>query len=348
MYDTTLAPVANTDLKKPPSRKARYFFVVLAILFPLIVLLGFFPSWRDMKAGGLEVHWLTHVHAAIMTSWILVFLLQALFATAGQLKYHRQLGLLSIGLGGLVFIAMGAVTVHILIVNHPPEESFLFDLLLTAGFDMAKFGLFFIWGIWLRKKDAAAHKRLLTLATFVLLIAAVDRVYRTYGLPSLGMEYPDVTFVYLDLLLIPLFLYDLITIKRIHRITWIGSLIVIVLQFGVSMTWGSPSWHKFWFRVTAPLMEQVVEVHLSDAQSDPLLGDYESTFGLLTFSRDNGKLFVQFGGQSKVEIGARSETELFVKNETMNFHFVLGPDRNVTAATLKMIGRNYPMIKLTK
>jgi len=347
MDNFSIHPV-SADVKTGRFRKARYFFVAMAVLFPFIVWVGFFPSYQEMKAGGLEVHWLTHAHAAIMTSWILVFLIQALLAATGKLKYHRQLGLLSLGLGVLVLIAMGTVSFHILLVNHPPEESFLFDLLLTEGFEMASFGLFFSWGVWLRSKDTASHKRLLTLATFVLLTAAVDRAYRTYGFPSLGMEFPDVVFVYLDLLLIPMFLYDLITMKRIHRVTWIGSAIVVVLQITVSVAWGNPSWHKFWFRVTAPMMERVIEINLSDAQSELLLGDYESTFGKLTISRDNGKLFLQFSGQPRQEMRATSETELFVKDEIMKIHFVISPDRNVTKATLKIVGHNYPMMKLKK
>jgi hypothetical protein len=237
---------------------------------------------------------------------------------------------------------MGAVTVHFLIANQPPKGSFLFDLLLTIGYEMTSFVLFFTGGIWLRKKDTSSHKRLLTLATFVLLTAAVDRIA---WLPPLGMERPYVSFVYLDTLLIPLFVYDSITLRRVHGATWVGTTVIVVLQFAVTMLWGSPRWHQFGYTLTAPLMEKIVEVQLSDAQSDPLLGEYEGTLGRLTISRDNGKLYLQFNGLAREQLGARSETELFLKSESMHFYFVKGADGQVTKAMAKQVGRIYRMDK---
>ncbi len=331
---------------KPNTAKARYFFVGMAILFPVIVFLGFFPSYQSLNAGALEVHWITHIHSAVMTTWILLFLSQTILAATGNLKIHRRLGLISVVLGVLVFLVMGIVSFNIVIVNHPPEGSFLFDLLLTDFYEMLCFALFFTWGMLSRKKSPSAHKRLLTLATFVLLTAAVDRIQRNNSFPSLGMEYPAFSFIYLNTLLIPLFLYDLITLRRIHRITWIGTAIIILLQVTVSNAYGSPSWHKFWFELTAPLMEKVVEIKLSDAQIAPLLGDYESTLGNIIISRNNGKLYVQFNGDEKQEMGATSETELFLKEETMNFSFVKESDGKVTTAKAKAIGRIFKMTKV--
>lgn len=318
----------------------------MAILFPVIVFLGFFPSFQSLNEGTLEVHWLTHIHSAIMTSWILLYLTQTILAATGNLKIHRRLGLLSVVLGVLVFIVMGLVSFHILIVNCPPEGSFLFDLLLIDFYEMLCFALFFTWGMWLRKKSSSAHKRLLTLATFVLLTAAVDRIQQNNSFPSLGMEYPAFSFMYLDILLIPIFLYDLITLRQIHKITLLGTAIVILFQVAVSKAYGSPSWHKFWFELTAPLMEKVVEIKLIDAQSAPLLGKYESRIGHITISRNNDKLYVQFNGEEKQEVGATSETELFLKGETINFSFVKGADGKVVTANAKSIGRTYKMTKV--
>jgi len=341
-----LAVSSKIKRSKPNRQKARYFFVAMAILFPIIVFFGFFPSFQSLNEGTLEVHWLTHIHSVVMTSWILLYLTQTILAATGNLKIHRRLGLLSVVMGVLVFLVMGMVSFNIIVVNHPPQESFLFDLLLTDFYEMLCFALFFTCGMWLRKRSSSAHKRLLTLATFVLLTAAVDRILRNNSFPSLGMEYPAFTFIYLNILLIPLFLYDLITLRRIHKITLIGTAIVILFQIGVSTVNGSPSWHKFWFELTAPLMVKVVEVKLSDAQTAPLLGDYESTIGNITISQNNGKLYVQFNGNEKQEIGAASETELFLKGETMNFSFVKGSDDKVTTAKAEMIGRVYKMSKV--
>jgi len=334
---------ASNELKrsKTGTRKARYFFVFMAILFPVITFIGFYPSYRDMEAGTLKIHWLTHIHSAVMTSWLLLYLIQTLLAATGNIKIHRRLGMLAFGLGILFFIFMGIVSFHILIVNHPPEGSFLFDLLTLELFEMLTFGLFFTWGMLLRKKNAGAHKRLITLVTITLLFAPIDRM----GLPSLGLE-GSATFIYLDILLIPVFLYDLITLRRIHKFTWMGTAILIFLQVIASNALGSPSWHKFWFEATAPLMEKVNEIKLSNEQSLPLLGDYESAMGKITISRENDTLYVQFDGGEKAELGATSETELFLKGDVWTFLFTKGPDGNVAGAEAKIIGRTNKMTKV--
>ena len=336
--------ITNVTKTAPQTRAARYFFVAMACLFPVIVLLGFGSEYRDMTTGELKPHWLVHVHGAVMAGWILVFLAQAVLAARGYLKFHRQLGLLSVGLGVLVWLGMGMVTVHMLIANHPPEGHWFFDLCSAAVFLMAMFGVFFTWGILARKKDPAAHKRLLMLATLVTLQAAVDRIH---WLPLLGIGYPYVFMMYLDLMLIPLFLYDFVTLRRIHRITWSGLAIIVASQLSISALWGSPALHKFWFNLTAPLMEKVVEIKLGDAQTDPLLGEYKSeSFGKMTVSREGGRLHLQFTGQEKQEMGAINETRFFLRSDIGQYSFVKDARGAVTKAVLQLESETQEMPKM--
>ncbi len=288
----------------------RWFFVGMAGLFPIIAVLGFTPSYQAMAQGSLQVHWVVHVHGAIITSWLLVFFTQAILAAKGNFKFHRNLGLASVVLGLLVWIFMWIVSIHVLIANHPPVESFLFDLILMELNSIITFGLFFSWGMLIRKKDSAAHKRLLFLATIVLLQAAIDRMH---WLPMFGLDYPSVFFIYLDMLLIPLFIYDLLTLKRIHKISLIGVAFLIIVQLTVSTIWGSPAWRSFWFNLSAPLMEKVVKIKLNDTQTTALLGDYGDKNWQMNVRQDSGKLYLQLPDQPKFELGATAATELFVK-----------------------------------
>ena len=227
-------------------RPARYFFAVMAFLFLIISVVGFVPSYQAMYAGTRKfpIHWLAHVHGAFMTTWLLVFITQTLLAAKGHLKFHRQLGLLSVGLGVLIWISMWVVSVRALIGYNPPVGHFLFDVLIVQFYGIVLFGLFFTWGI-LERKNATAHKRLLFLATLVLMQAGIDRMH---WLPGLHMALYT-RFFYLDALLIPLFIYDWFILKRIHKVTWTGTLIYIVSQVTVVMAWGSLAWHNFWFNL---------------------------------------------------------------------------------------------------
>ncbi|ULQ53376.1 hypothetical protein [Flavihumibacter fluvii] len=343
-YPSTIS--SNLNKLKPNRGRARYFFVAMAILFPAVAFLGFFPSFEMMNEGALKVHWLTHAHSAVMTSWLLLFFTQTLLSVTGNLKFHRRLGLLSVVLAVLVLLMMGVVSFNLIITHSAPEGSFTFDLLIGGFYEMFGFALFFTWGMLSRKKNLSAHKRLMAMATIVLLEAAVDRIQLRNAFPSFGLAYPATNFIYADILYIPLFLYDWITLKRIHRATLLGTAIVFTCQIMVCTFYGSPSWHKFWYAQTAPLMKKVVEVELTDTQSAPLLGHYESNIGKIYISQDNGKLYVQFDGRQKQELCASSETTLYSKQEAILFSFVKGPEGKVESAQAEQIGRTYKMTRI--
>lgn len=321
-----VSPVASntTKITITHTRKGRYFFVKMAILFLIVALIGFIPSYQMIYSGQIKPHWFAHVHGAIMTSWLLIFLTQSILAAKGNLKFHRRLGLFSVGLGVIVWLAMGTASIRGRIAYPPPLEDFTWDILLIELSAMNLFGLFFTWGILVRKK-AAAHKRLLFFATLVLLQAAVDR---TRWLPGLDAAF-YVRFIYLDVLIIPLLIYDLITARRIHKITMIGSMIIIIVQIAVTNTLGSPAWHQFWFNRLAPFVEQVVEIKPSDAQTEPLLGDYGDKSWHMTVYRDDGKLYLQLPDQPKLEMAATAENEWFLRATIWKLSFIRGADGSV-------------------
>ncbi|QMU28148.1 hypothetical protein [Adhaeribacter radiodurans] len=289
------------------------------------MITGFLPDYQDLLSGKVKVHWFGHVHGAIMTTWLAVFLTQAILAARGNLKFHRKLGLLSLGLGIIVWLTMGVVTFRALISNNPPLADSQFDILFIQLYGLILFGLFFSWGMWMRK-NATSHKRLLLLATLITMQAAIDRIR---FLPGIHMAlFPR--FLYLDALLIPLFFYDWLTLRRIHKTTWLGTLFIVLLQVGIVMGWESPAWHRFWFNSISPFVEQVVEVKLNDVQADLLVGDYGDKNWHMTINREDNKLYLKLPEQPKWELGATSDTKLFVRTINWKLLFVKGADGQVT------------------
>jgi len=223
-------------------QRGKYFFVIMAAIFPVISLIGFIPSYVAMNAGEFNIHWSAHVHGALMVGWLIIYILQSWLALKNNFKFHRTLGLYSVALGIIIWCSMGTASARALIGYKPLIDSFLFDVLVIQLYGMLVFGLFFTWGILLRK-NGAAHKRLLFLATLVLMQAAIDRIHL--------LQVGPLPFVCLDLFLIPLFIYDKITLKRIHPITWTGLMVYIVAQATVIATFGSLAWHTFWFNLVS-------------------------------------------------------------------------------------------------
>jgi hypothetical protein len=302
----------------------RYFFVAMACLFPILVVIGFTPDYQDIRSGS--IYWFLHVHGAIMSSWILVFLTQTILAARGNFQFHKKLGLISVGLGVLVLLTISIAIIHAKIAYSPPQgDDDAWGILSLQLYGMILFGLLFTWGMLVRK-NAAAHKRLLLLATLILMQAAVDRIR---FLPGIGTAL-YVRFIYLDVLLIPLFIYDLLTVRRLHKITIIGVGCILFLQFAVQMAWGSPAWNKFAFNRFAPFMEQPVEIKLSDAQIDPVLGYYGDKKWKLAVFRDGGKVYLKLPDVPKFEMAATSETEWFLKVTTWRISFIKSADGRVT------------------
>lgn len=222
-------------------RPARYFFVVLAFSYALVAVAGFAPSYVEYFAGTLAIPPIAHVHGALMAAWLLLFIVQTGLAASGALKWHRKLGLAAIGLAVVIWISMAVVTVNVLVRDKPEVDSFLYDILPRQLAVMALFALFFVWGALVRRR-ASSHKRLLALATLVLLQAAVDRMrwLPEFGLPSF---WPYA--IRLDVLLIPLFVFDVVWFKRIHPVTLIGTVAILVAQTSIGLLEGSPAWHDF-------------------------------------------------------------------------------------------------------
>lgn len=70
----------------------------------------------------------------------------------------------------------------------------------------------------------------------MLLQAAIERMH---WLPMFGLDYPFIFFIYPDMLLIPLFIYDLLTLKRIHKIALVGAAYIAIVQLTVQQS-GAP------------------------------------------------------------------------------------------------------------
>jgi hypothetical protein len=317
--------LSSMDSKRMPARRGRYFFVSMAILLPILVALGFTPDYQEILTGKFKVHWSLHVHGAIMTIWLVIFLAQTLLVANGNIKRHRQLGQTGFVFGILVMISLIILTVRELISNNPPMPDGQFDILFIQLQGLTLFGVFFAWGMLVRQ-NAAAHKRLLLLACIVVMQAAVDRIRFLPGLHE--ALFPR--FLYLDLLLIPLFVYDWRTLKRIHAMTWFGALLICTSQIGIVLGWGSPAWHQFWFNAITPFVERPVEVILNDTQIGSIVGDYGDKKWHFTISHDAGKIYMQLPGEAKWELGAVSDTRLFVRIMNWKLTFIKDSDGNIT------------------
>jgi len=221
--------------RRPPWR---YFFVTLAIVYVVLALVGFIPSYFT----GPPVPVLADVHGVLLLAWLALFYNQARLALAGDMQKHRIFGLRSIALAAVIWVSMLAVTVTSMLRYQPELDSYLYDVLLVEFGLLLLFPVFAVWGFLARHRPEE-HRRLMALATLVLVQAGLDRMH--------WQPLPGPMLVWI--LLVPFYLFDLFTRRRIHFVTVTATALIVASHLAIIFLWGWPAWHRYWFGVVHSL-----------------------------------------------------------------------------------------------
>ena len=157
----------------------RRLFLAAAILFPLIVLVGFGRTYylKGLFDTPPLPSSLVHVHGLVMTAWVVLFISQVRLISSKRIRLHQKMGYAGIGLGALI-VATGLPTALRAAkygsASSPPEippPAFL----IVPLFDLVMFALFFGAAIYYRRRPAA-HKSLMLLTAVNFLPPALARI----------------------------------------------------------------------------------------------------------------------------------------------------------------------------
>ena len=150
----------------------------------MITLIGFQQFYLHGKAVGAreippKMFLLTVVHGIIMSSWIILFLVQTLLIVSGNRRQHIILG----RIGAVLAVAMIIIGVSMAIesVRVTPDAGVFRGLtrkqfLAVPLTDTAKFALFVSIGVWSRRR-AEIHRPMMLLATLTATTAAAARIH---------------------------------------------------------------------------------------------------------------------------------------------------------------------------
>ena len=211
------------------NRAERHFYLAMAMAIAATVLLGFArtvflrPWFGEYARMHAPVETWFYVHGTFFLLWIALFATQTALLTAGNVALHRRLG----GVGAaLVPVMVFLGTVGALIAARRPTGFFdvpdpPLQFLAKPLLDMVVFAVLAGSAIAWRRVPQT-HKRLMLLATISLLEAVIVRwpiAFVTSG--------PDVAFMMKLLFLVPLVVWDLRTIGRLHPVTLWGGVFVV-------------------------------------------------------------------------------------------------------------------------
>ena len=166
----------NANLLRRPSDRG--LFLAAAVLFPLLVLIGYFKSYYFSAFFDVQplANALVHAHAAVMTLWVVYFTTQVALVRSKNVKLHMTMGMVGIILAALV-VVVGMATAydsHLIRLRGPdginPHAFFVIPV-----FDMSLFTLFFAGAIYFRKRPAE-HKSLMLMTAINFMPAALFRI----------------------------------------------------------------------------------------------------------------------------------------------------------------------------
>ena len=237
----------------------RWIFVFMAAWFIAIVLAGFIPDSlmkiEAVQAGERPPFPLVlHMHAVLMGSFLLL-LAQAWLMATGKSAQHMQLGKLAMVLAPALVIVgfvLAPTMYHMLwdeaqsALPGKQEElqgvlSVRENILLLQLRVGILFSLFLAIGLRARGQNAGLHKRMMFLATAMALPAGIDRIpWLVHSLPVSPVS-PD---LYTLVAVAPMFLWDVLRNRSVHRAYVIWIAVNIPFAVAVHGLWDTPMWHQ--------------------------------------------------------------------------------------------------------
>jgi len=219
------------------------FFSIMSILAAAVVVTGFSQTYPAMALrGGPGIPAIVHVHAAIFTCWLALFVAQTTLIGRGRVDLHRRIGVVGMVLATLMLIVGAATAIAVARLGHrgipgvefPDAAGFL---LLNLESIVVFFAL--VLAGWYFRRSSPTHKRLMLMATVGgLMPPGIARLPLVSGhTPVIGAT------VMAFLLAGPA--YDLVTRKRLHA-AYGWSLLVAILAIPplVGQVSATETWHR--------------------------------------------------------------------------------------------------------
>jgi len=223
----------------------RFFFSGMAIGMAITVLIGFartyylsayFGTTTTISGGPFSP--IVRLHAALFTTWVLLFIAQTSLVAGHRVALHRRLGIAVAVLGAMMIVVGTATALQMALRGAaPPGVDPLAFLIVPLG-DMIVFAILLTTALWLRG-NKEAHKRLMLLAYTGILVAAVARFP---GVLPLGpLWFFGLTFLPVLALGVT---YDWMTRRRVHpAYLWGGALLILSVPTRLAIS-ATPAWRS--------------------------------------------------------------------------------------------------------
>lgn len=221
-----------------PGTHDRLFYGGMAIVMGLTVFAGFARTYylrfltggpkATLSGGAFTTPF--HVHGALFTAWVLLFIVQTALVAGRRVAVHRRLGVAGAVLAAAMIVAGTFAAITAAARGSAPPGVDPLAFLAIPIFDMVLFATFVTAALALRR-DKETHKRLMVLAYVSIITAAVARLP---GVLPLG---PPGFFGLSFLFVVAAGIYDFLTRRRVHKVyLWGGALLAVSIPLRLAIS----------------------------------------------------------------------------------------------------------------
>ena len=226
-------------------RHDRAFFLAFVAMAWVAIVMGFGPELHgQIKGRATFPPLIVHVHAVIFTGWMILFTAQIWLIRSRRADIHRKLGLIAVALVP-VMVVLGVATALVSRRAHfEAGHNEMLAFMIVPLTDMVLFPSFAIPGL-LWRKDSAAHKRLILLATIMLLPAAFGRWIGPWIIVHWGdgiLGFMAQSYLGPDVMILAAMIYDRMTRGRVHPVYWIAAPWILAVQAITSAIYHWSGW----------------------------------------------------------------------------------------------------------
>lgn len=224
--------LVKTDPDTLSKRYEHIFFSGMTLLLLVTFFIGFASSYYLAGITNAPLPGkIIHIHAIVFTIWMLLLVAQVSLTFINKVKFHRQLGIISFCYIFLMIptgLMASVDTLKRTIAPGIDELLFMINITMLLAFTS------FMAAAYKMKQNPAAHKRLILIANIALIFAGLIRW-------PFNLFFHNIPFAARAsyLFLLPLVLYDLWSMRKIHRVTlWSSILLIFVfeLRFMIAKT----------------------------------------------------------------------------------------------------------------
>jgi hypothetical protein len=229
----------------------RRFYFGAALVAVGLVFWGFAPTYYLKTIfGAPQLSTRLHIHGAVMSSWLLLFFVQACLISARRPDLHRRLGIIGVVVAIGVVLLGSTTTINAAVREvgrHSDEANARVMVLCLELIQMALFAGLVAAGIAMRRRPDF-HKRLLLLATACMMPSAFSRI--PLNLSFMVSNNVSILILF-NLCVIVAASIDTIRNRRLHpAFGWGGVIAIGALNLGYLVA-TSPQWLRFGTRLVS-------------------------------------------------------------------------------------------------